>query len=405
MFLQNNERFVADIFSRMGLSESEINKRLMTSRLLTNTNSIGADSAICKSGKGVGCGFDLMNGATYFAPVVVADDMEARAFRSLLVDADTAVFNPASSGAPLPLLTIWTNKQIHQIFKAMKLKALAGDFQQGTFGVRQIKVPVIGAVGSVVPYDDLSMNGDNDYNVTYVTRNIAYFETSLNYGELEIAEWSLSKLDAVGMKRNARDTVTIPQFQNDLGFNGYSAVSYPAIYGILNEPDLNPFITLPADGTIPGTTTKTTAWSGKDYSQILRDIQLLWNDVLLRSLGKVDTNSKAKLCYPPSVEAALLTSTVFGITVKEQLKKQYPGLEFVSVPNFEASLNSSNQTVVMLLLENPATGEMPFQELFTIKYMAHRPVPMASSMAEKVSMGLGGVMLFYPLYVSGAYGC
>lgn len=404
MYLQNNEQFVAGVFSRMGLSQDEINKRLMTGRLLSNTNSIGADASICRSGKGVGCNLDVANGASYFSPIVVADDMEARAFRACLAD-DSVAFNLPSSGAPLPLLTIWTNKQVHQIFKAMKLKAVAGDFQQGTFGTRQIKVPVIGAVGTVVPYDDLSMNGDNAYNVTYVTRNIAYFESSLSYGELEVAEWSISKLDAIGMKRNARDTVTIPQFQNDLGFNGYTAVNYPAIYGVLNEPDLSPAITLPADGTIPGTTTKTTAWTGKDYSQILRDVQLLWSDILLRSLGTVNTNSKAKLCYPPSVEAALLTSTVFGVTVKEQLKKQYPNMEMESIPNFEAALNSSTQTVVMLMLENPDTGEMPYQELFSVKYMAHRPIPMASSMAEKVSMGLGGVMLFYPIYVSMAFGC
>jgi hypothetical protein len=101
---------------------------------------------------------------------------------------------------------------------------------------------------------------------------------------------------------------------------------------------------------------------------------------------------------------ALLKITQFGITVREALKQQYPNMEIIATPNFEASLNDSDNTVVMLLLEHPKTKQMPFVELYSTPYMGFRPLVMSSAMSEKVAMGLGGVMLFYPIYVSYAYG-
>jgi hypothetical protein len=406
MFLQNNEQLIARTFSKIGLPQEEINKRISTARALIKVNaSDSASSRKNTSGQGAGCAYNSLGDRSYQMPVVVADEMEAENFKQMwAMDADTPVYNLPSSGAPLPALTIWTNQTVKQIFKEITLKELAGDFQQGTFGTRQVMVPTQGGTGFVAPYDDYSMNGDNGYNVDYVVRNIGYFETTVSYGELEMAQWSQAKMDAVGMKREQRDTVTVPQFRNDLGFNGYTAIDKPALYGILNEPNLPPAITLPADGENPTSLTPSTAWMDKDYSQILRDIGLLWQNVLLKGLGTVNLDTKAKLAVPPSVMPALLKITQFGITVREALKQQYPNMEIIATPNFEASLNDSDNTVVMLLLEHPKTKQMPFVELYSTPYMGFRPLVMSSAMSEKVAMGLGGVMLFYPIYVSYAYG-
>lgn len=403
LLVTNHYDTLRRLYAKIGLQKDGIDKRMNQAMQLVKMNELG--SRFGERGKGVGCAYDARTG-TYFPPLIAADEAEASALRRLLnTDADIPTFGMPSSGAPLPLLTIWTQRAIKQIFKALTAKLITGDFQQGTFGTRQIKIPTIGYAGEVVLYNDGSANGNNSYNVDYVTKDILYFETSLTYGDLEVAEWGLSKMDAIQMKRDARDTVTVPQFQNDLVFNGYTAASVPQIEGIINNSNLNAGISLPNDGHVPTTQVLTTAFSGKDYSQIIRDIQLLVSSVIQGARGTVTTNSKFKLALPPSAETALLTSTILGVTVKEQLQKMFPNMEIVVIPNFEADLNVNNQTIIMVLFEHPQTGEQPYAELFTTKYMAHRPVPMSSAMEEKISMGLGGAILLYPLYVGFALGC
>ena len=130
------------IYSKIGLDSKAIDARINQAMRLTNTNQYG--SVGYSRGKGVGCAYDRNTG-TYYPPIIASDDMEAAALRRVMAqDADTPVFNIPSSGAPLPQLTIWTQRAIEQIFKKMTSKELTGDFQQGTFGVRQVKIPTIG---------------------------------------------------------------------------------------------------------------------------------------------------------------------------------------------------------------------------------------------------------------------
>ena len=403
------KNLIRDVYSNMGLSSIAINNRMQQSEMLARKNPTGSLEG---KGGGVSMAYDTFSGES-LDPVVVKDLAEAsilaKVINSRVGDTDTFAFNLPSNGVPLPLLTIWTTRAIEQIYKKPALSKLAGSWQQGAPGVMEIKIPTIGLDGNVDIYDDFSMNGSTSLNTNWVTRNIAYFEQTLGWGTMQAAQYGLAKLDYVNRLREAM-TITIAQFQNDIGFQGYLGIpstNAPMIWGILNEPNLNPAISLPADGQIPGTLTPTTAWAGKDYSQIIRDVQLLFAQVALQSLGHIQADSPFIMAYPPSIEGYLMTSTVFGITVKEQLQKMFKNIEFVPTANFEAegvvTGAQAGQTVIMLLFKNPENGEMPYDELFVTKWQGHRPVAMSSSVSEKVSMGLGGVILKYPLYVTYAY--
>ncbi len=400
------------VYEAIGLQSDAIDKRIAQSKMLSNHNPDKSDNW---KGGGASMAYDAYTGH-YSAPLIAKDLAEAKEMTTALMsqgmamDTDTFAFNLPSNGVPLPLLTIWTSRMIEQIYKEPTLAMLTDSWQQGAPGVMETKIPTLGYNGYVAPYNDYSMGGSTSINTDWVTRQIGYFEETLSWGTMQQAQFGIAKIDYVNKLREAM-AINIAQFQNDLGFQGYTGIpdtDQPMLWGILNEPNLNAAITLPADGQVPGTLTPTTAWSGKDYAQIIRDVQLLVAQVIQQGVGTVNTQSKFTLAFPPSADAALMTSTPYGVTVIEQLRKMFKGIEFVMTTNFEAALvttgENTDETVVMVLFDNPKTKEKPYSELFVVKWQGHRPVPMASAIVEKVSMGLGGVVLKWPMYVSYAYG-
>lgn len=404
-----NETLLGKLYASAGIPLSSINARIGDAQMLTRVNH--------KNEVSRGGGIWFGNGEATSLPVIAKDSHEQKQLvkimasdASYLQDADTSVFNLTSSGVPQALTTVWTSRMIEQLYKKMTLKLIAGDWQQGAPGVTDVKIPVMAFAGAADVYDDFSMNGKTSVNVNWVSRQIGYFEQVLNWGEMQQAQFGLAKIDYANRLREAM-TISVSQQQNDIGFQGYTGVpntDQPQLYGVLNEPNLNAAVTLPADGVIPGTLTPTISWMGKDFNQICRDIRLIIAQALAQCEGQINLNTKGVFGLPPSSFAALSTpNPISSQTVIEFLKGAYPNIEFVQIPNFEASMVVSgvttNQTVGMLLFAHP-NGEMPYDELFVTKWQGHRPMPMASAISEKISYGLGGVILKYPFLVVYTYG-
>jgi hypothetical protein len=405
----NNEQ-LKSIYKNAMVSDSGASARIADAEFLAKHNATQYDA---QSNQGKGGGVFIEGGMFdgYQKPVVVADAKEAVGVVGSMMDSlfEVPAFNPASSGVPQPLTTIWTTRMIEQVYKKTTLSEVAGSWQQGVPGVTDIKIPVIGFEGVSEPYSDFSMSGNSSVNVTWVPRQLIQLEQTLAWGDMQQAQFALAKIEYVTRLREAQ-SITIAQQQNDIGFQGYTATgagNSPYIYGIINEPNLNPAISLPADGVVPGTITPTVAWYGKDFNQLCRDFRLLFQALSQTSEGWVSLSTKVKLLLPPSAQTALTTpNPLSSVTFGQFLKETY-NVEIVVCPNFEASLvttgETTGETLVMLQAQHP-NGEMPYDELFVTKWLGHRPVPMASSVAEKVSYILGGCILKYPFLVTTAYG-
>lgn len=402
-----NKSQIEILYQMAGMSSDAISKRFEQAQRLIHANSIGARTG---KGGGVYLAGDSWNDEGSAMPIIAKDIAEADALVNTLKDSDTYQFNIPSSGIPQPLTTIWTSRMIEMLYKTRTLNEIAGAWQQGAPGVTDIKIPVMQYSGVADVYSDLSMNGSTSLNFNWVSRQIAYFEQSIVYGELQQAQFGLIKIDYSNRLREATAEI-IAQAQNDIGFQGYTGIpstSQPHIFGILNEPNLNAAISLPNDGVIPGTSTSTTAWMGKDFNQIVRDFRLIIAQALSQAEGHATLKTKGKFGLPPSSFAALTTpNPISSVTVLQYMKEAYPNIEFVMIPNFEASMvttgTTTNQTVGMLLFQHP-NGEMPYDELFVTKWQGHRPVPMGSAINEKISYALGGALLKYPFLVTYCYG-
>jgi len=407
-----NENLIKGLYRQIGLNDQSIEARMAQSAIIGKFNT----DLHVGDGGGVGVMYDSFS-KSYTQPIFVKDLQEATLIRKALenshavaVDSDTYQFNIPSSGVPLPLLTIWTTRMLEQLYKKVTLAKITGSWQQGTPGIQEIKIPIAAYNGKTAIYNDFSASGNTSVNINWLTRSIGYFEQTLGWGTMQQAQFGLAKIDYVNKLREAL-TISVSQFQNDLGFQGYTGIpdtDSPQIFGILNEPNLNAAISLPADGQVPGTVTATTSWAGKNFNQIVRDVQLLIASVLTEAAGHATTESRFLLAIPPSAQAYLSTpNPIASESVREYLGKAFPGIEIVIIPNFEAALVTTgaetNQTVIMALFQHE-NGEMPYDEIFVTKWLGHRPVAMHSSITEKISMGLGGVLLKYPFLVSYAYG-
>ena len=399
---------VRALMEQANLQADGIEKRLKQANFLTKANDVRSTSG---NGGGVFLASSSWGRDSSDCPIVVKDVEEANVLmQNLMGDADTYQFNIPSSGVPQPMTTIWTSRQIEMLYKKRTLDLLAGGWQQGAPGVTDIKIPVKQYAGFDAAYSDLSMGGTTSVNYNWVPRQIMYREISLNYGEMQQAQFSLAKIGYVNELREA-NTEIVAQIQNDIGFNGFNGIpsaDLPHIWGIINEPNLNSALTLPNDGVNPQTGASTTAWMGKDFLQIARDFKLIIAQAMTQAEGWATVRTPGVFGVPPSVYAALTAPNSLGDrTVLEFLNKAFPNIAFEAIPNFESAMNivsaTPGQTVGMLLLRHP-NGEMPFDEIFVSKWIGHRPVAMSSSMNEKVSYGLGGAFLKYPFLVVQVFG-
>ena len=420
MLNEMQKQYLSDKYRRIGkytgnyLSDAEIRGRIKDIELLTKTN-----EPTIKIGDSVGYGLSInkdnnifSSGSSINFPIIARDSEEARALAKVMDDTQTPQFNINSSGVPQPFTTIYTSQVIKELYKKTALKEIAGDAQQGVWGVTDVKFPVRITGGLSQLYSDISIGGQSVVNYNWVARQVQYWEQSLVYGEMQQATFSLAKIDIVSDLREAM-AESIAQQQNDLGFYGWAPnggnAGYFSLFGILNEPNLAPAITFPNDGTIIGTTTATTSWAGKTFAQIQRDIRLLIVDLVKRSTGWVRLDTiKGKLVLPPSIEPYLSMTTDYGYSVRQWMKDFIPNITVVTTVNFESSTiipqNPNSTNAVMLLVEHPKTGEMPFKEIFVTKLQGFRPFVQSTALVEKVGYGLGGVILFYPYLVSYAFG-
>lgn len=405
--MSKTKQDIEALYSSLGMDHNVKLTKLTLADNLLRYNPVGTKG---KSGGGLipTHGGFLSQPLTNQSVAIAEDSNEYVAMFQKLQDADTYQYGPYSSGAPEALTTVWTTRQIKQLYKNKTADLITEPWQQGTFGTTNIKIPMSQIAGHPVLYNENGMGGSSSTNYQWIDRRVVYWEQSINYGEMQEAQFSLAKIPYVADLREAT-AETVAQFQNDLTFNGYVAGDC-TLNGILNDYNLKPMISLPADGQVPGTSTPTVSATGKDFFQQVRDIRILVEQATNQSGGTVSALSPSICAMSPASLAALSgTPNPLGSnTALEFLQNTYKNMEFVAVPNFTAGANvfgqQPNQTAIYLMYKHPSTGELPISKIFTTLWQGHRPVPMASSINEKISFGLSGALVKYPFLIVSAYG-
>lgn len=294
---------------------------------------------------------------------------------------DAALITTPNSTVPAELLAYIDPMVVEILTAPRRAREIFPEMKKGDWTTPYAKWRMDEVTGSTQPYSDYANGTTSGVNSQWATRQQYLFQTSITYGDLEVAMSGVAKLNLASAKQKAAATV-LDIDANKFALNG---VAGREVYGILNDPNLPAAITAAATGT--GSSTK---WEDKTTVNIYNDVLALFSELATQSEGLIDQDSALKLCLSPGMAVKLGAATDFNVSVKDMIMKYFPNLTIITVP--ELASTSAGETVMMLAEEVNGTpvGYIGFGE----KIMAGRIVPDMSSFRQKyVGTTYGGVVL------------
>lgn len=333
----------------------------------------------------------LPDGKTYRDMVGLANDGSLMA-----MDAQYPLLTTANSGIPAFMSTYVDPKMIQILVAPMKAaEAVGGETKKGDWTTRTMLFPMLESTGETTSYGDWDNGGSTNANFQFPARQSFHFQTITQWGERELADAGLAKIDYAA-QLNIAAALTLNKYQNKTYLFGVAGLQN---YGALNDP------ALPADLTPNTKAAGGTAWilpNGNVNAtavEVQRDITKLFAALQIRNQGLVETTDKLKLIMDPLTSVALTITDQFNVNVTDILKKTYPNLEIVVVPEY----NTAGGRKLQLVLEE-YEGQRTWDAAFTEKYRAHAVVTDLSSWKQKKSAGTWGTVIYRPNFVQGMIG-
>lgn len=294
---------------------------------------------------------------------------------------DAALITTPNTTVPAELLAYIDPMVIEIMTAPRRAREIFTEEKKGDWTTPYAKWRVDEMTGRTEPYSDYANGTTSGVNSEWQTRPQYVFQTSITYGDLEVAMSSVAKVNLAASKQRAAAKV-IDIDQNRFYLLG---VADREIYGILNDPNLPAAITAAAVGA--GSSTK---WADKTTTQIYNDILALFAELAAQSNGLIDKDTPLKLCLSPEMGVRLGAATDFNVSVLDMLKKYFSSIEIVTVPELHSM--TAGETVFLIAPE--VSGQKSGVLAFGEKMRAGRIVPDMSSFRQKyVGTTYGGIVL------------
>lgn len=316
----------------------------------------------------------------------------------MAMDAAFPLVTTANSGIPAMLSTYIDPKQIEVLISPMKAaEAAGGESKLGDWTLRTAMFPMIESTGEATSYGDYNNSGSTGVNFQFPQRQSYHYQTVTQWGERELAETGLAKID-LASRKNIASVLTLNKYQNKTYLFGVAGLQN---YGMLNDP------ALPAD-IVPNTKTAGgTAWilpSGQINAtnlEVFEDVQKLVFQVIDRSKGLVDATSNFTLVMSPRTNLAMTVAngTVTTVVAWDLISKAFPNLKVVVVPEYSTAAGEKIQLIV-----DEVEGQKTMECKFTEKMRAHPVILELSAYKQKKSAGTWGTVIYRPLFVQGGLG-
>jgi hypothetical protein len=245
--------------------------------------------------------------------------------------------------------------------------------------------------GEVTSYGDFSQDGMSDANFEFPQRQSYHYQTNTRWGEREIARAAEAKIDLANWKQRS-SALSIEKFQNFAYLYGIAGLQN---YGGTNDPFL------------PAPIAPTSNWyTTTDPTVIFGDMLRLVQKAIAQGNGLVSTTTKFRLGISPGNESNFSKTNQFNYNVNDQIKKNFPNLSIVTVPEFAIAGGGAvagGTEFVQLIAEIPEGGKT-VEAAFTEKMRAHAMVVKTSSWEQKKSAGTWGVVYYRPVLVASMLG-
>lgn len=294
---------------------------------------------------------------------------------------DAALVTTPNTAVPAELLAYIDPMVIEIMTAPRRAREIFGEEKKGDWTTPYAKWRADEMTGRTEPYSDYANGTTSGVNSEWQTRPQYIFQTSITYGDLEVAMSSAAKVNLAASKQRAAANV-IDIDQNRFYLLG---VAGKEIYGILNDPNLPDAITAGATGT--GSSTK---WADKTTTQIYNDILALFAELSSQSSGLIDRDTPLKLCLSPEMAVRLGAATDFNVSVLDMLTRYFSNIGIVTVPELHSM--TAGETVFLIAPE--VNGQKSGLLAFGEKIRALRVIPDMSSFRQKyVGTTYGGIVL------------
>lgn len=259
--------------------------------------------------------------------------------KNAALDAAPDMVTTPSTMTPVQFLQYWMPKAIIAATTKRDIDEVLGRQTAGSFADAEVVQPVVELTGEALPYGDRVNGALADFNVNYEARTIVRQELDLEVGKLEEEQASRSRLNAAQLKREAV-RVGLEIERNLIGFYGFNE-GLNKTYGVLNDPNLSAYETVPAVSYGGDTTT---SWQYKTFEQIQADLLLAFNQLRTQSGQNVDPNKDSiRLVLSANRVEFLDKTNAYGTkTVREWLKETYPRVEIVASQWFNSVNGGQN---------------------------------------------------------------
>ena len=295
-----------------------------------------------------------------------------------------------NSGIPAIVGSTIDPQVIRSIVTPTKSEEIYGAVQKGSVEQRVVYFPFSENTGSVAAYGDFSDAGQVGANVNWEPREAFIWQTWMQYGDLETSMMGEASIGWINELRQST-ALTMNKQHNLINLFGIEGMN---LRGALNDPDLPPAIQ-PTPKAGSGSTT-VTAWTDTgDPVALLGDILALFRTLNVQLQGNIDTDSELVLVIPSELSQTLVYTNSFGITFNEILKKAFPNLKVVTLPEAGLSMNGGNGSLkqrVMQLFAPTVDGVETVFTAFISKLLMHRLETYSTSYRQKASQaGMGTV--------------
>ena len=309
------------------------------------------------------------------------------------MDAIQPTITTASIQTPIQFLQNWLPGFVYAMTAPREIDEFVGITTSGSWEDEQIVQGILERIGTSVPYGDLTNIPYSSWNTNFNYRTVVRFEEGMHVGRLETARAARMRVDNAGVKRQSA-ALGLEIIRNQVGYLGFNSGDNNT-YGFLNDPALPSYVEVTTG--VAGFT-----WSVKTFLEICKDIRTAVVALRTNSQGLINPERlKLTLAVANDVVDWLSTTTDFGISVSDWLKKAYPNIRVVSAPQ----LNNANagDNVFYLFAEEvndeSTDDSRTFIQVVPAKFQMMGVEQQAKSYKEDYSNATAGIMTKRPYAV------
>jgi hypothetical protein len=308
---------------------------------------------------------------------------------TLAMDAQPPLVSVSNTGIPAFLANYMDPKVITVLVTPNKAAEILGESQKGDWVTRTMTFAMVESTGETSSYGDWSDNGSTGANVQFPVRQSYHFQTITQWGEKQLAEAGLAKIDW-SQRLNIASAMVLDKFMNNSYFFGVGGMQN---YGLLNDPSLSAAV-------VPTTKVSGPTWATGTPNEIYADVQKLFSTLVTQtggiiSGGLVDQNTNMVLATTPAAAVYLSNKNPFGLSVYDMMKGTFSNIRFVTAPQYAVAGGNLVQLIAEEM-EGQETGYMAFTE----KMRAHPIITEMSAFKQKKSSGTWGAIIFRPIAIA-----